>query len=493
MKKINEVVTKVYGKYPEKILQIGEGNFLRAFADWMVDVVNEAGDYKGSILLTTARSAGKSEILNKQDGLYTVVTRGIDNGQLVSQTRAITSVSKCLNILSDYAKFIGSAKNPELEVVISNTTEAGISYKEEDKITDTPPSSFPAKMTAFLYERFKAFNGDNTKGLLFLPTELIDYNGAELKKYILQYTAAWNLPAEFAAWVEAACKFTNTLVDRIVPGYPKDKTEVDALEKELGYTDELLVTAEPFNIWVIEGKQEWKDILPLHKTNPNVVWTDNVAPYKTRKVRILNGAHTATVPAAYLAGHTIVLEFMNDPIFKKYVDGLLFDEVIPTLDLPRADLEAFAKAVNDRFANPYIKHALLDISLNCCSKFNARCLPSLLEYNKRKGELPKILTFALAAFIKFYQGTMIDGAFTGTRADGTNYAIKDAPEVIEFFNNLYSSKPSAAAVAKAVLSKKEFWSGQDLTEVKGLEEAVAKYLEQLNTKSVKDIVAELVK
>lgn len=489
---IDQKITKIYGKYPERVLQIGEGNFLRAFADWMIETANEKGVYKGSILMTSAKGAGKCAVVNKQNGLYTVVTRGIENGKLISETKPITSVSRCVDITTDYKIFIEAAANPDLQVVISNTTEAGIAFKEDDKATDTPPSSFPAKITAFLYARFKAFNGDNTKGLLFLPTELIDHNGDMLKKYILAYAISWNLGKDFEDWIENANKFTNTMVDRIVTGYPKEAQQVQDIEAELGYKDELLVCCEVFNMWIIEGKKEWAEIFPLHKANKNVIWTDDVTPYKKRKVGILNGAHTGTVPAAYLAGHNIVLDFMGDPLFTKYLDVLLFQEVIPTLDLPKEELEQFAAAVKDRFANPYIKHALLDISLNCCSKFNARCLPSLLEYKKRKGTLPKVLTFAFAAFIHFYNGKMENGVFTATRNDGTKYPVRDLPEVIEFFDKLYSAKPSAQELAKAVLAQASFWGGQDLTQVENLQDAVAAHLQEMQTKPMADLIKKLV-
>ncbi|WP_424244553.1 tagaturonate reductase [Elusimicrobium posterum] len=490
MKKINEVVEKVYGKYPEKVLQIGEGNFLRAFADWMIEEANERGDYKGSILMTTPLSQGRAKELNAQNGLYTVVMRGLEDGKATQKIKKITSVSKCLNIYEEFDQFLAAAKNPELEVVISNTTEAGIAYKEGDKLTDTPPSSYPAKLTVFLYERYKAFNGDNSKGLLMLPCELIDYNGTMLKKYILQYATEWKLEEAFINWIESAVKFTNTLVDRIVTGYPKDAEELAKIEAELGYKDEMLDTCEVFNLWVIEGKKEWADIFPIHKGKANVLWTDDVKPYKLRKVRILNGGHTATVLAAYLAGHNIVLEFMNDPIFKNYLDVLFNQEVLPTINLPADEISKFAQDVKDRFANPFIKHALLDISLNSCSKFNARCMPTLLDYVKIKGDAPALLSFAMAAFIKFYQGKMEGDKYMGVRADGTKYQIKDSPEVIAFFEKVWQAG-DAASIAKAVLSEKSFWSDMDLTTVKGLEAKVAFYLNELNTKPVADVVKSL--
>ncbi|MEG2935496.1 MAG: tagaturonate reductase, partial [Clostridium sp.] len=325
--------------------------------------------------------------------------------------------------------------------------------------------------------------------LLFLPVELIDNNGTELKKIVLQYANEWDLGDDFINWIETANKFTNTLVDRIVTGYPKD--ELSYFEEKLGYKDNVIVTSELFNLWVIEGKEEWSNILPIHKTDANVIWTNDAKPYKKRKVRILNGAHTSTVLAAYLAGHNIVLDFMNDEVIKTFLDKVIYEEVIPTLDLPKEELESFAAAVSDRFSNPYIKHKLLDISLNSCSKFNARCMPSLLGYVEATGNLPKYLSFALASFIKFYNITKTEEGYVGTRKDGTSYNVKDDAEVLEFFTKVWAEK-DAAGIAKAVLANTAFWSGKDLTAVAGLEEAVAGYLKAMETNDIRDLMKELI-
>ncbi|MDR0485646.1 MAG: tagaturonate reductase [Elusimicrobiota bacterium] len=490
MQKINEKVEKVYGKYPQKVLQIGEGNFLRAFADWMIDEANERGDFKGSILLCCPIKAGMEKVINEQDGLYTLIMRGIEDKKPISKTRQITSVSKCINPYQNFEDFLEAARNPDIEVVISNTTEAGIAYNENDKQSDTPPSSFPAKITVLLYERFKTFKGSLAKGLLFLPVELIDNNGIYLKKYVLQYARQWKLGDDFIAWIEKANKWTNTLVDRIVTGYPKD--DIESIKQNLGYEDNLVVTCELFNLWVIEGKKEWADIFPIHKGKANVLWTEDVKPYKMRKVRILNGAHTATVPAAFLAGHNFVLDFINDEVFKNYLNKILFEEVIPTLDLPKADLESFANNVFARFSNPYIKHSLLDISLNCSSKFNARCLPTILEYKKRMSKLPKLLTFSFAAFIKFYLGEMLDGKFTGKRENGETYQIKDNAEVLEFFESFRNKNLNEIDLVSAVLSNQSLWDGKDLTEIDGLSDAVADNLKKIKKDGIKETIKSAV-
>ena len=490
MKTINDVIEKKYGNYPEKVLQFGEGNFLRAFVDWMIDKANRDGIYQGSIVLCQPIAQGLKDMINAQDGVYTLAMRGAENGQPVEKIEVITSVSRCINPYENYEDLMEIARSADLEVVVSNTTEAGIAYHAGDQPTDRPPVSFPAKVTAFLYERYKAFHGDPEKGLLFLPVELIDNNGAELKRIVLQYAQEWELGQEFTDWINTANAFTSTLVDRIVTGYPRD--EVSYFEEKLGYKDNIIDTSELFNLWVIEGDKKWADKLPVHKTDANVIWTDDVKPYKKRKVRILNGAHTSTVLAAYLAGFDIVGDFMKDDTVRTFMNNVIYQEVIPTLDLPKEELESFAAAVNDRFANPYIKHKLLDIALNSCSKFNARCLPSLLGYVGEKGTLPKCLTFSLAAFIKFYQGEWKDGVYTGTRKDGTEYALRDDESVIRFFADAWSEN-DAEGTAEAVLSNKDFWSGKDLTEVPGLKDAVAGYLKEMEEKEIKEIMAELIR
>lgn len=455
----------------------------------MIDKANRDGIYRGSIVLCQPIAQGLKDLINAQDGVYTLAMRGAESGQPVENIEVITSVSRCINPYENYEDLMEIARSADLEVVVSNTTEAGIAYHEGDRLTDRPPVSFPAKVTAFLYERYKAFNGDPQKGLLFLPVELIDNNGAELKRIVLKYAEEWELGQEFTEWVNTANEFTSTLVDRIVTGYPRD--EISYFEEKLGYKDNIIDTSELFNLWVIEGDKKWADKLPVHKTDANVIWTDDVKPYKKRKVRILNGAHTSTVLAAYLAGFDIVGDFMKDDTVRTFMNDVIYKEVIPTLDLPKEELESFAAAVNDRFANPYIKHNLLDIALNSCSKFNARCLPSLLGYVEEKGKLPKCLTFSLAAFIKFYQGEWKDGVYTGTRKDGTQYPLRDDEAVIRFFADAWAEN-DAEKTAESVLSNKDFWSGKDLTEVSGLKDAVAGYLKEMDKKEIKEIMAELI-
>ena len=492
MKMVNEVYENKNGNRPERVLQFGSGNFLRGFVDWMIDKANNDGLFDGSIVIcqSTSGNGRTRQALNEQNGTYTLVMRGGENGLPVEKADVITSVSRCISAVDDYDELLKLARSEDLQVVVSNTTEAGIVYREGDKPEDRPPVSFPAKVTRFLYERYCHFNGAADKGLLFLPVELIDNNGGELKRIVLQYADEWELGEDFKNWVLTANEIASTLVDRIVTGYPADN--ISYFEEKLGYRDNALVTSELFDLWVIEGDKKWADVLPIHKTDANVVWTDDVKPYKKRKVRILNGAHTSTVLLAWLAGMDIVRDFMKDETFRTFMNKVIYDEVIPTLDLPREDLENFAAAVNDRFDNPYVDHQLLAISLNSCSKFNARCLPSLLDYQEQNGKLPACMTLALAGFIKFYQGIMEDGKYIGVRLDGKKHEIVDDPAVIRLFSESWAQK-APADVAQVVLSHKEFWGGKDLTEVPGLLEAVADYLTRMEDSPVRELVEEVIR
>ncbi|MBR1737213.1 MAG: tagaturonate reductase, partial [Firmicutes bacterium] len=396
--------------YPEKVIQFGEGNFLRAFVDYMFDVLNENGKFGGSITLIQPIPGGDMlrNFLNEQDGLYTLIARGQEDGKEAVNKRLITSCSRCINPYVDLSVYNACAENPELRFVVSNTTEAGITYEAEPMVDDKPQNKFPAKVTNFLYKRFKAFNGDKSKGLVFIPCELIDDNGKTLKKYVLRYAKDWNLEAAFVDWVETACIFTSTLVDRIVTGYPRN--EAKELCEKFGYEDNAIDTSEIFHTWVIEGPAELANELPFDKCGLKVIFTPDVKPYKKRKVRILNGAHTCSVLGAYLAGYDIVRDVMNDNLFYDYLAKALDNEIIPAItseELTHDDLKGFADAVFDRFKNPFIDHKLLDISLNSTSKFEARVLHTIREYYTQKTELPKILTFSFAAYLAFYRATEI--------------------------------------------------------------------------------------
>ena len=469
MNNVSETVQKP--ERPVRILQFGEGNFLRAFVDWIVDLLNEKGDFNGDVMMVQPLKNGMGEMINAQNGIYTTVLRGVQNGKPVEEFRKITSVRGCINPYTEYDEFMKQAENPDLRFFISNTTEAGIAYHEGDKLDDKPQVSYPGKVCAFLYHRYKAFGGAEDKGIIAIPCELIDKNGDNLKRIVKQYAEEWKLEEGFITWLDTACDFCNSLVDRIVPGYPR--AEAEKICEKLGYQDNLLDSAEIFLLWVIEchGKTH-EDELPTDKAGVNVVWTDDMSFYRTRKVRILNGTHTMMVLAAYLSGLNTVEECIkSDLIFPMAKKGL-FEEIIPSMDGDKKQLEEYAGDVLERFANPYIVHLLLSISLNSVSKFKTRDLPSMLS-------------FSLASLIAFYEGTEYEGtALKGSR-NGEKYLIQDSPEVLEKFQKLYSASYSSAAekaavITKSVLSDTSWW-GEDLTAIAGFEDKVKGYLESIWT------------
>ncbi|MDF2499686.1 MAG: uxaB [Anaerosporomusa subterranea] len=478
---------------PEKVLQFGEGGFLRAFVDWMFHQLNKQGLFNGRVVVVQPIAQGLVDKLNEQDGLYTLILRGLENGKPTERNEIISSISRGINPYTDWQAYLACAENPDMEFIVSNTTEAGIAFDPKDSMDNTPPVSFPGKLTAFLYHRFRHFNGDVKRGMAMLPCELIDRNGDNLKKTVLQTAANWGLPQEFTNWVEQHNTFANTLVDRVVTGYPRD--EVNEIQTKLGYEDTLIDTGELFHLWVIEAPQELAERLPFTKVGLDVVWTDNMAPYRTRKVRILNGAHTGSIPAAFLYGLETVGEMMDHPVLGKYVRSLISDELVPSINLDRQMLTAFADDVVERFKNPYIKHYLLSILLNSSSKFKTRNLPSLLEYYQLNGKLPEKLTFSLASLISVYRHGVVDGMRMQARRDKGEFVMQDDLPVLEFFVKIWSvfdgSKESAQTVAKQVLANTAIWA-QDLNTVPGLTDKVADYLWQIDSLGMQSTLEKLV-
>lgn len=472
-------------KRPVRVLQFGEGNFLRAFVDYMLDIANEKAGFDGSIVLVKPISFGSLDMFHEQDCLYTVMLRGLVDGKPVEMSRQITSVSDAVDAYGEYEKYAAYAKEETLRFVVSNTTEAGIVLDENDKFELCPPNTYPGKLTKFLFERAEAFDYAADKGLVILPVELIDDNGIQLKRCVKALAKIWNLGEKFEKWLDEACVFTSTLVDRIVTGYPRGEDQ--AIWEKLGYEDRLLVTGEPFALWVIESEKDISDELPLPQCGLPVIFTDNQKPYKQRKVRILNGAHTSFVPAAFQCGYDYVLDAMNDPMILGFMQKTLYDEVIPTLDLPKDDLMAFAEAVTGRFQNPFIKHALLAICLNSVSKWRARCMPSLTKYVEKEGKLPERLTFSLASLMALYHGGQIkDGKLECVR-EGQPYTLQDDAPVLAFFAE-NSDKP-AMEMAQLFLSNEGFF-GQDLTQIPGLLEYVGKALEEILARGMKTVMTE---
>ncbi len=409
---------------PEKIIQFGEGGFLRGFVDWMIQKMNDNGSYSGNVVIVQPIKDGMCDLLTAQNCCYTHIIRGVEG---VDKT-LVNSISRCVKPYDNFEEYLALAENPDFRFVVSNTTEAGIVFSDEDKITDAPPKTFPAKLTLLLKKRYEL----NLPGFVFLPCELIDRNGDNLKKCVLQYAKLWDLGKDFCDWIENENVFTNTLVDRINTGYPKGE------DVGLGYEDNMVNTSEYFHLWVIETDYDIEKELPFAKAGLNVIVTkDKLEMYRTRKVRILNGAHTSLVPYALLSGLDTVKSCIDDKVMNEHIRKCVFDEIIPTLDLPRAELLDYANSVLERFGNPYIKHYLTAIALNSVSKFKVRVLPSILEYIKRYEKMPETLLFAFAKLIDFY------------KTDMTN----DDADVVEFMKSHNTSE---------ILANDNLW-GEDLT------------------------------
>ena len=468
---------------PVKVMQFGEGNFLRAFVDYFYDIANEKAGYNGKVKLVQpiGNFPQMADWINEQEGLYTLYLRGSEKGQKVDAKRVISCVSDCVcpYIDNKWDEVLALARSEDLETVVSNTTEAGIAYTQGDSQFDqVPPNSFPAKLTRVLYERYKAFNGAADKGLVILSCELIDNNGKELLKCVNQYIDQWGLEDGFKKYVNEDCTFCGSLVDRIVPGRIRDPKEVAELEEKHGYADPLLDVGEVFGVWVIEGDTKLNDILPFRKAGleDHVFVTPDMSPYKKRKVRILNGAHTGFVLGAYLAGFDIVRDCMHDETILGYMNKMLLDEVVPILPLDQEDCKKFAAAVQDRFNNPFVNHELMSISLNSTSKWRARNMPSFLEYIEKNGKLPTCLTMSFAAYIAFYSNNiqeLNDKGLVCKRAKGNEYTISDDRYVLEFYNA--HKDDDIPTLVHAVMTNEQMW-GQDLTKVAGFEEATVKNL-----------------
>lgn len=434
----------------ETVIQFGEGNFLRGFFNYFLQKMNEKGLYDGKAVIIQPRVGGKCGLLNEQDCKYNLYLRGIQNGEIVKEHTFIESVSRCIDPYKDFDGYLALADNPDFRFIVSNTTEAGIEFVDSCKFDDTPALSFPAKLTQLLYRRFK--NG--LKGFILLPCELIDNNGAELKKCVLKYAKLWNLEAEFVTWLETENHFVNTLVDRIVTGYPNDET------KDAHPDDKFLDTAEIFHLWVIEG--DFEEEFPLKEAGFNVIWTDDAKPYKKIKVRVLNGAHTSLVAGALLSGIETVGEAMNDNVTSLFLNKCMKEEILPTIGENDESI-AFADAVFDRFKNPFIAHKWRSIALNSVSKFSVRVLPTLLEYKEKNGEYPKRLSLALANLIYFYKNDTPD----------------DAKDVVETMKN---------DSIKDILANTSLWQN----DLSCMTEIITEYYDKIDTLGAKETMKWIV-
>lgn len=455
---------------PERVIQFGTGGFLRAFAEDFIDRMNEKADFHSKVVLVQPiphhSSPNLQDFINEQEGLYTLYLRGTENGQAVEGKRVISCVSRCLNAYSEYEKVLECAGNPELRFVISNTTEAGIVYDPDCRFEDSPAASFPAKLTQLLYHRFQIFKNIPGKGLIILPCELIEDNGRELESCVLRHARDWNLGEAFTRWILEENLFCSTLVDRIVTGYPR--SEAERLNSENSFEDQAMDAGELFGSWVIEAPDSLKEEFPCEEAGLPILITDDCRPYRERKVRILNGAHTAMALGAYLSGRDIVRDCMEDPVIRTFMNAVVFREIIPTLTLPEEELKNFAVSVTDRFSNPYIDHSLLSISLNSTSKWKARILPSLTRYmEKFEGRIPPCLCASLALLLSFYHGReLTDQGLSSSRETGDTYLIHDDRTILQFYEAHRDDAP--AAYIHAALSSSAFW-GLDLTKLPGLE------------------------
>jgi len=473
---------------PEKVLQFGEGNFLRAFVEDFLDTANRNADWNGKVAMVQPTPRGrKTDVFNAQDGLYTLYLRGSRNGEKVDEKRIVSSVSRCINPYRDYEVFLEAACSPALEMIVSNTTEAGIVYDENAKLEDRPCLSFPGKLTQALYARFEK----GLPGVVILSCELIDNNGKELQKCVNQHIDAWKLSDAFKQYVNEDNLFCNTLVDRIVPGGVKEEAENAAMDRENGYADPLKDVGECFGIWIIEGPKELEDRLPFKKAGlaEYVQVVPDVAPYKKRKVRILNGAHTGFVLGAYLAGLDIVRDCMQNEAIKGFMNKMLYEEVMPTLPLDQDDLKKFAAAVADRFNNPFVDHQLMSISLNSTSKWRARNMPSFKDYIAKQHSLPACLTMSLAAYIAFYSNEIQRREADGLvcrRPAGNEYKVQDDAWALDFYFAHKDDTPEE--LVHAVLTNEQMW-GENLTAIADLEEAVVKDLKQIRTEGAEKAFA----
>ena len=478
MEKLNRTTAKV-NQYPTKVIQFGEGNFLRAFVDWIIWNTNKTTDFNAGVVVVQPIERGMVDVLNAQDGLYHVNLQGIDKGQSVDSMDLVDVINYGLNPYSQNDEFLALAEDPNIRFVISNTTEAGIAFDPACRLEDKPASSYPGKLTQLLYRRYQHFNGDLSKGFIILPCELIFLNGKELKKCIYQYIELWNLGEGFKSWFEQACGVYCTLVDRIVPGYPKDN--IGQIHERIGYSDNLVVKGEIFHLWVIEAPESVAAEFPADKAGLNVLFVPSEAPYHERKVTLLNGPHTVLSPVGYLSGLDTVRECVEDPEVGKFVHKVMYEELLETLNLPKSELQEYAASVVERFVNPFVKHFVTSIMLNSFPKYKTRDLPGLKTYLERKGELPKGLVLGLAAIITYYKG--------GKRGD-VEIVPNDDAAIMSLLKELWASG-DVRKVAEGVLAADFIW-GEDLNDVPGLTDLVAADLEIIQNEGMRAAVKTVI-
>ena len=465
--------------YTEKIIQFGEGNFLRAFIEWIIWKTNQKTDFNASVVVVQPIEKGMIDMLNEQDCLYHLNLQGLDGGQPVDSVDMIDVISRALNPYRDNDEYMKLAEQPGIRFVISNTTEAGIAFDPSCKLEDKPASSYPGKLTQLLYHRFEYFKGDMSKGLIIFPCELIFENGKHLKECIRQYIQLWNLGSEFSEWFEKACGVYSTLVDRIVPGYPRDNAA--QLCERVGYQDNMLDKAEIFHLWVIEAPKEVADEFPADKAGLHVLFVPSEAPYHERKVTLLNGPHTVLSPVGYLSGLNTVKECCEDELIGQFVKKVMYDELMQTLNLPMAELQQFAGDVMDRFKNPFVKHFVTSIMLNSFPKFKTRDLPGIKTYLERKGELPKGLVLGLAGICTYYKG--------GKRGED-EIVVNDDAAIMQLLKDLWATGDTRK-VAEGVLAASDLIWGEDLNAIPGLTDMLAADLALIQAEGMRAAVKSI--
>ena len=476
--KLNRFTAKALRR-PVKVIQFGEGNFLRAFVDWIIWKTNQNTDFNAGVVVVQPIDKGMVDVLNEQEGLYHVNLQGLDKGEAVDSVEMVDVINGGLNPYTDFEGYLSLAENPDVRFVISNTTEAGIAFDPTCRLSDKPASSYPGKLTQLLYHRYNHFNGDHSKGLIILPCELIFLNGKELKKCIYQYIELWQLPEGFKMWFEQSCGVYCTLVDRIVPGYPKDT--ISQIHERIGYEDKLVVKGEVFHLWVIEAPESVAREFPADKAGLNVLFVESEAPYHDRKVTLLNGPHTVLSPVGYLSGLDTVKECVEDGEVGAFVRKVMYEELMETLDLPKAELQTFADSVTERFLNPYVKHFVTSIMLNSFPKYKTRDLPGLKTYLERKGKLPEGLVLGLAAIITYYKG--------GMRGD-VEIVPNDDPAIIELLRGLWASG-DMDKISQGVLGAEFIW-GEDLNEISGLTDQLKEYLHVIHNDGMRAAVRKVI-
>ena len=457
----------------EKILQFGTGRFLRAFADCFIDEANSSRCYDGRIVMVASTPSGRAQLLNNQRGRYTLWTRGHGPDGLVDELRAVTSVSRVLSASTEWNEVLTVARSPYLEVFLSNTTEIGLSLQENDTLPH--PQSFPGRLCALLYERAEHFDYAASKGMIILPCELIENNGNRLRDLVLEQGHRWNLDARFIEWLQYSTLFCNTLVDRIVPGLP-GKTELKTAYDRLGYRDELLTVCEPYRLWAIQGDECLQEKLEFLKDTDGIIFTTDIAPHRTRKIRLLNGGHTLSVPVGLLAGCKTVLESMKHPTVSKFVDSLLRDEIGPVLPVPSATVNPYIDEVLQRWRNPYMHHRLVDITLQSTTKLRHRVIPTLIDHYEKhpNGPAPKRIAHGFAAWLRFMKGTTkIDGVVYNN-LHGVLHPIHD-DHADQFYQWWPTDHKLVSGFVQEVLSSQDLW-GISLNDFQGFNEAVLKSL-----------------